>query len=268
MTDVVKEAMVKDRLSAESIREALHTKTIGSNILYYPTVSSTMDIAKQAAKDGAAEGTVIIADHQTAGRGRLNREWLAPPGSSLLLSIILHPEPEIITRLTMVACLAVAQSIEKVTDLKPAIKWPNDVLINGRKVSGILSEANISSDSVSYAIVGIALNVNLDVATIPEIAETATSLRMELGRKVSRQKVLVALLNEFDSLYAALRRGEPIHLQWRQRLETLGRRVTVRCGDEVQQGYAEDVDEDGNLLLRHDDGSMSTIAAGDVTLRE
>lgn len=259
--------MRQDDLSPSALSRELKTKTIGRNVLYFPTIPSTMDIAKQAAKDGAAEGTVVITDHQTAGRGRLNREWLAPPGSSLLLSIILYPEQQHLARLTMIACLAVAQSIEKVTGLKPAIKWPNDVLINGRKVSGILSEANLSGDSVSYAIVGIALNVNLDVTAIPEIAETATSLRMELGRKVSRQKVLVALLNEFDSLYAALRRGEPIHLQWRQRLETLGRKVTVRCGDEVQQGYAESVDEEGNLLLRHDDGSLSTIAAGDVTLR-
>jgi BirA family biotin operon repressor/biotin-[acetyl-CoA-carboxylase] ligase len=260
--------MRQDDLSPSALSRELKTKTIGCNILYHPKVSSTMDIAKQAAKDGATEGTVVIADHQTAGRGRLNREWLAPPHSSLLLSIILHPEPETLNRLTMVACLAVARSIEKVTGLKPAIKWPNDVLIGGRKVSGILSEADISGDSVSYAIMGIALNVNLDVTAIPEIAETATSLRMELGREVPRQKVLVALLNESDLLYAALRSGEPIHQQWRERLETLGRRVTVRCGDEVQQGYAEDVDEDGNLLLRHNDGSLSTLAAGDVTLRE
>ncbi len=264
----MKKAMETDRLSTESIRGAIDTKLIGRNILYYPTTASTMDVAKQAAKDGAAEGTVIIADRQTAGRGRLKREWLAPTGSSLLLSILLYPEPEILRRLTMVACLAVSRGIEQVTGLKADIKWPNDVLINNRKVSGILSEADISGDSIRYAIVGIAINVNLDTNAIPEIAGTATSLSMELGRKVSRLKVLVALLNEFDSLYAALQRGEPICQQWRQRLETIGRRVTVRCGDEVQQGYAEDVDENGNLLLRHDDGSLSTIAAGDVTLRE
>ena len=259
--------MRQDDLSPSALSRELKTKLIGRNILYHPKVSSTMDIAKQAARDGAAEGTVVVADHQTAGRGRLNREWLAPLGSSLLLSIILYPKQEHLPRLTMVACLAVAQSIEKVTGLKPAIKWPNDVLIKGRKVSGILSEANLSGDSISYAIVGIALNVNLDVTAIPEIAETATSLRMELDRKVSRLKILAALLGEFESLYAALCSGEPIHLQWQQRLETLGKKVTVRCGDEVQQGYAESVDEVGNLLLRHDDGSLSTIAAGDVTLR-
>ncbi len=259
--------MMENELSPDILHQELRTKLIGQNFLYYPTTPSTMDAAKQAIREGAAEGTVVIADHQTAGRGRLGREWLSPPASNILLSIVLYPMPEQLPRLTIAACLAVAQSIEKVIGLETTIKWPNDVLIAGKKVSGILIESDAHGDRVNYAIVGIALNVNLDPTTIPEISETATSLKHMLGRKVSRREVLIALLDEFEALYNALRRGEPIDREWRLRLETLGKKVAVRCGDEVQEGVAEGVDEDGNLLLRHSDGSLMTIAAGDVTLK-
>jgi BirA family biotin operon repressor/biotin-[acetyl-CoA-carboxylase] ligase len=259
--------MLENELSPDILRRELRTKLIGQDILHYPTTPSTMDAAKQAIKEGAAEGTVIITDHQTAGRGRLGREWLSPPRSSILLSIILYPLLEQLPRLTIAACLAVAQSIEKVTGIESTIKWPNDVLIAGKKVSGILIESDAHGDRVNYAIVGIALNINLDTATIPEISETATSLKQILGREVSRREVLLALLGEFEALYSALRRGEPIDQEWRRRLETLGKKVAVRCGDDVQEGVAEGVDEDGNLLLRHSDGSLVTIAAGDVTLK-
>jgi len=259
--------MMENDLSPDILRRELRTKLIGQDILHYPTTPSTMDAAKQAIREGAAEGTVIIADHQTAGRGRLGREWLSPLDSGILLSIILYPKLEQLPRLTIAACLAVAQSIEKVSGLEPTIKWPNDVLIAGKKVSGILIESDAHGDRVNYAIVGIALNVNLDPTTIPEISETATSLKQMLGRKVSRREVLIVLLGEFEALYSALRRGEPIDREWRRRLETLGKNISVRCGDEVQEGVAEGVDEDGNLLLRHSDGSLATIAAGDVTLK-
>ena len=254
-------------ISPASLRRRLKTKFVGHNILYYPVTSSTMDVAKQAVRDGAAEGTIVIADHQTAGRGRLGRTWLSPPDSSILLSIILYPNLEQLPRLTMAAALAVARSIEKVAGLEPVIKWPNDVLIDGKKVSGVLIESDVQGDTVHYAIVGIALNVNLDPSSIPEISETATSLKQALGREVSRLHVLESLLGELEQLYQALRRGEPIDKEWRRRLETLGKQVAVRCGGEVKEGCAESVDDDGNLLLRLPDSSLLTIAAGDVTLK-
>ncbi len=256
-----------NELSPDAIRQGLKTKLIGQSIIHYDTISSTMDAAKQAIQDGAGEGTVVVADHQTAGRGRLDREWLSSPGGSILISIILYPELEMLHRLTMAACLAVARSIEAVTGLQPAIKWPNDVLLEGRKVSGILSESDVSGEAVSYAIVGIALNVNLDTEKIPEISDIATSLKQVLGREVSRHQLLVSLLREFEDLYLKLRNGEPIQREWLQRLETLGKNVSVRCGDDVQDGYAESVDEEGNLIIRRPDGNLITFAAGDVTLR-
>lgn len=226
-----------------------------------------MDAAKRAIRDGAMEGTIVIADQQTSGRGRLGREWFSSPKSSILLSIILYPKLEYLPRLTMAACLAVVRSIEKLTSLEPSIKWPNDVLIDGKKVSGILIESDISGDSVKYAIVGIALNINFDPATIPEISETATSLKQVLGREVSRKDVILILLGEFEDLYNALRRGEQINREWHCRLDTLGKKVSVQCGDKIEEGFAEEVDDDGNLILRRSDDTTVIIAAGDVTLR-
>lgn len=254
-------------LSPACLQRELGTKFIGQNILYYPVTSSTMDVAKQAVREGAEEGTIVIADHQTAGRGRFGRKWWAPANSSILLSIILRPELEQLPSLNMAAALAVVRSIEKVTGLKPVIKWPNDVLIEGKKVSGALIESNIQDETVNSAVLGIGLNVNLDPSSIPEISETATSLREVLKEEVSRWEMLRSLLGEFEELYSALREGEPIDKLWRRRLETLGNKVMVKCGEVVMEGYAESVDNQGNLLLRCPDGSLLTIVAGQVTLR-
>ena len=245
----------------------LRTRFIGQKTLYYPVTSSTMDVAKQAIRDGAREGTIIIADYQTSGRGRLGRKWISSPDDSILLSIILYPEIEELRLLNMIAALAVAQSIEKLTDLKPILKWPNDVLIEGKKVSGALIESDVQGEQANSAIVGIGLNVNLDPSSMPEISETATSLKEMLGREVSRLDMLESLLCEFEELCQALHHGEPIHKEWQRRLDTIGREVAVKQGNEVLEGYAESVDKDGNLLLRCPDGTLATIISGDVTLK-
>ena len=259
--------MSEEQLSVESIRDALNTKYIGRPTLYYPSVSSTMDVARQSIAKGAAEGTVILADEQTSGRGRLGREWVSPPDSSLMLSIILYPKLAQIQRLTMVACIAIARCIEDVAYLETSIKWPNDVLINGKKVSGVLIESDVAGDKVNYAIVGMALNVNLEVDIFPEIAAIATSLKREIGLHFSRLDMAASLLGEFEDVYNALRKGEPIQQEWKRRLKTLGQKVTVRCGDVVRKGVAEDVDDDGNLLLRLPNKKLEVISAGDVTLK-
>ncbi|MFA5374803.1 MAG: biotin--[acetyl-CoA-carboxylase] ligase [Dehalococcoidia bacterium] len=259
--------MEENILSAESIRDALNTKYIGRPTFYYPSVSSTMDVARQSIAKGASEGTVVLADEQTSGRGRLRREWVSPPDSSLTLSIILYPKLVQVQRLTMAACIAIARCIEDVAYLENSIKWPNDVLINDKKVSGVLIESDVAGDNVNYAIVGIALNVNLDVDSYPEIAAIATSLKRELGLHFSRLDVLASLLAEFEAVYNALCKGEPIQLEWKRRLKTLGQNVTVRCGDVVRKGVAEDVDDDGNLLLRLPNKKLEVISAGDVTLK-
>jgi len=224
-----------------------------------------MDIARKAAREGASEGTIVVAEEQTAGRARLGRVWINPPGV-IAVSVILHPEMSQLLRLTMVASLATSRSIEQATGLRSTIKWPNDVLINGKKVSGILTESALRGQSVDWAIIGIGINVNFDPEAYPEIANIATSLSAEMGREVSQLNVLLHLLSEIELLYLALRRGEPIDEEWRCKLETLGKVVQVKTGTQVEKGYAEGVDNDGALLLRRSDGSLARIIAGEVTL--
>ncbi len=258
--------MVGDSLSAASITSELETRFVGQRVIYYPSLTSTMGVARREAQQEAAEGTVIIADEQTAGRGRLGRVWLSPRGS-IALSIILYPSLSHLPSLIMLASLAVVHSIEAVTGLKSQTKWPNDVLVNGRKVCGILIESDVQGNAVNYAIIGIGINANLRLADFPEILPIATSLSDELGRDVSRLSIIRCLLVETERVYLALSAGESIYEEWRDSLVTLGRRVCVKTGEAIYEGVAESVARDGSLLLRGPDGSLTRIVAGDVTLR-
>jgi len=259
--------MVENKLSTASITSNLGTHFIGQRVIYYPSLTSTMEAARQEAQLGAGEGTVIIADEQTAGRGRLKRAWLSPEGS-IALSIILYPSVVNLPSLIMLSSLAVVHSIEAVTGLKPRIKWPNDVLVNDRKVCGILVEGSVRGSIVDYAIIGIGVNVNLRLSDFPEIQSTVTSLSAELGRDVSRLRLVRRLLVEVEGLYLTLRAGGAIYEEWRDNLITLGRKIRVKSGKTVYEGVAESVDRDGSLLLRHSNGTLSKIVAGDATLRD
>ena len=256
----------KSDISPEAVRQKLTTEFVGRHFLYYPSVTSTMDVARKEAKEGAIEGTVVVAEEQTVGRARLGRSWINPPGV-VAVSIILRPEMSQLIRLTMVAALATSRCIEKATGLKTTIKWPNDVLIGGKKVSGILTESALRGQSVDWAVIGIGINVNFDPKAYSEIADIATSLSVELGKQVSQLSVLIHLLSEVESSYSALRRGEPVHEEWCSKLETLGKVVQVKTGTDVEKGFAESVDNDGALLLRRTDGTLIRIVAGEVTLR-
>ncbi len=253
-------------ISPEAVRQRLTTKFVGHNFFYYPSVTSTMDVARKFAREGAQEGTVVVAEEQTVGRARLGRAWINPPGV-LAVSVILHPEMSQLVRLTMVASLATSRCIERATGLETAIKWPNDVLIRGKKISGILTESALRGQSVEWAVIGIGINVNFDPGAYPEIADIATSLSVELGKNVSPLDVLVHLLTEMERFYLALRGGEPVRLEWQNKLETLGKVVQVKTGDGLEKGFAESVDDDGALILRRPDGSKVRIVAGEVTLR-
>jgi BirA family biotin operon repressor/biotin-[acetyl-CoA-carboxylase] ligase len=167
----------------------------------------------------------------------------------------------------MLASLAVIYSIEAVTGLKTQIKWPNDILINGKKVCGILVESDVQRNKLTYAIIGIGINVNFQASDFPEIASFATSLADELGRQVSRVDIIRSLLMEVERLYLPLN-TEFIYREWRERLVTLGKKVQVRWGETVVEGIAESVAQDGSLLLRHSNGSLTRIVGGDVSLRE
>ena len=256
---------MEDSLSPASITNNLDTRFIGQRVIYHPRLTSTMDVAKREAQQGAAEGTVVVADEQTAGKGRLERDWLSPKGS-IALSIILYPTLLNLHSLIMVASLAAVHSIEAVTGLKSQVKWSNDILINNRKVCGILIENEVRGDRVDYAIIGIGMNVNLRISDFPEILSIATSLYDELGREVSRLSLIQRLLSEIERLYLSLPAGESVYQEWRDRLVTLGKRVQVKSGETIYEGIAESVASDGSLLLRQLDGSLTRIVAGDVTL--
>ena len=257
--------MLNEDLSPASITAGLDTRLIGRKVLYYPRLTSTMDIARREARRGAPEGTIVLADEQTAGKGRIKRLWFTP-GGNIALSLVLYPALSDLPYLVMLASLAVVRSIETSTGLHAQIKWPNDVLIKGKKVCGILAESDTSGGAVAYAIIGIGINVDLRLADFPDIAATATSLVAELGREVSRLELLRCLLAAVERLYLSSR--ESIYQAWRDRLITLGKSVQVASGKSVIAGVAESVERDGSLLLRRSDGSVSRIVAGDVTLRD
>jgi BirA family biotin operon repressor/biotin-[acetyl-CoA-carboxylase] ligase len=226
-----------------------------------------MDAARDEALKGAKEGTVVIAGEQTGGRGRLKRAWLAPEGN-IALSVILHPDIKALPCLIMIASLAAAQSIESVAGVKASIKWPNDVLIGDKKVGGILIENEVRGNKAAFSIVGIGINIDLKAADYAEIAKTATSLKEASGKKDLRIKIIQALLTEFEKLYLKLPDGKTIYEAWRDKLVTLGKKVRAQMGSQSIEGIAEVVDEEGALMINGEDGRLTRVVAGDVTLRE
>ena len=255
--------------SADELLSGLGTKYIGRNAVVLTSTESTNREARRLADAGAPEGTLVVADYQTAGRGRLDRRWEAPPGSSLLMSLIFRPELRAaqVHRLTMVCALSLLDAVESTTGLTAGLKWPNDILINDAKVSGILAETGISGTRLEYAIVGIGLNVNLDPAHLPaDLLMSATSLSQALGKEVERRTLLRALLRSVETRYEELLAGFSPYQTYMRRLETLGRQVTVELPDGPCTGVAEGVDADGALLVRVAEGSLQRILAGDVTL--
>ncbi|MFC2044217.1 biotin--[acetyl-CoA-carboxylase] ligase [Chloroflexota bacterium] len=259
--------MAEDNLFVASITRDLGTRFVGQKVIYFPSLTSTMEVARKEAQKGAPEGTVIIADKQTAGKGRIGRAWLTPKGN-IAFSIILHPSLTYLSSLIMLASLAVVYSIERIAGLKAWVKWPNDILINGRKACGILIESDVHPNSVNYAIIGIGINVNLRLADFPWLESTATSLSDELGREVQCFSLIRRVLVEVENLYLDLLAGKPLYQEWRDNLITLGKQVRVKTAEIVYEGVAESVARDGSLLLRGRDGNLIEILAGDVTLRD
>jgi BirA family biotin operon repressor/biotin-[acetyl-CoA-carboxylase] ligase len=247
------------------IKRHLNTKFVGRKLYHYHRLATTMKTAKELAKKGTAEGTVVIADTQTAGRGRLGRTWISPEGS-MAISLILKPSLDNLPQLVMIASLAVVRTIKKVTGIQAQIKWPNDVLIKGKKVCGILIENEVKGDKVNFAIIGIGINVNFDPLTFPKIADIATSLSHELGAEVSKAALISTMLPELEQLYIEAQSGALIYREWQKSMGMLGRWIKVKTGETVEQGKAETVTENGHLNLRRSDGSLAEILAGDVTV--
>ncbi len=248
------------------LRTGLYTAIVGRSVRYYQSTGSTMDDAAQWARDGADEGAVVVAETQTASRGRLGRRWVSDAGN-LYFSVLFRPSADALPLLSPLAGVAVARAVRQVAGLYPTIKWPNDVMIEDRKVAGILAESALSGSRVEHAVVGIGVNVALDVSADREIAATAASLNALLDADVDRAELLRRILQHMDDLYLDLRRGRSPIPEWRRWLDTLGQRVTVSHHGMTNDGLAEDIDDLGNLLLRTDDGEQLTLTAGDITLR-
>ena len=252
-------------LVSEAIRQGLYTHVVGRRLLYFPELTSTMDEAARLAEDGAEEGTVVVAEIQSAGRGRQGRSWVSQPGN-LLFSVLFRPSVEQLPFISIIGGLAAVRAVRKTTGLPACIKWPNDLMIGGRKAAGILAESAIAGNSVWYAVLGIGLNVALDTGGSEEIAALATSINAAAGQEVSRETLLRQLLLDLDATYLQLRQGRSPVPEWRGLLDTIGQRVDAVSGGETYAGLAEGVDDTGNLLLRKDDGELLTLTAGDVSL--
>lgn len=255
-----------------AVAAALATRRLGRPLQFRPSVGSTNEEVRSLARGGAPEGLVLLADEQTAGRGRLGRGWQSPAGEGIWLSVLLRPPlpPPETPRLTLAAAVAVAEAI-RAAGLPAGIKWPNDVLIEGKKCCGILTELELAGDAVAFAVVGMGLNVN-QAEFPPAIAAAATSLRLAAGHAFERAPLVCALLERLEARYEQLLAGEAALVlgAWRALSVTLGKRVRIipATGGAAYLGEAVDVDADGALRLRLDDGREERLLAGEVSLRE
>jgi BirA family biotin operon repressor/biotin-[acetyl-CoA-carboxylase] ligase len=229
-------------------------------IHYFPEIGSTMDVARELAKKGAAQGTIVIAEAQTHGRGRLSRDWLSPKGG-IYLTIILRPGicPAYAPRMNLMAAVAVAATIRKLFGLMTELKWPNDVLIAGKKVCGILAEMDAEMDIVNFVNVGIGINAN---SSVTSFENRATSLKEALGREISRKELLTALITEIERRQPLLMKADLLE-EWKRLSATLDQDVRVMSLDEEVMGRAIDIDATGALILKGRDGSLRTVLVGD-----
>jgi BirA family transcriptional regulator, biotin operon repressor / biotin---[acetyl-CoA-carboxylase] ligase len=256
-------------LLPEEIMPGLDTRVIGRKIAYYNEVTSTQDIAAELAKAGSADGTAVISESQTSGRGRKGRNWVSSPEGGLHLSLILKPDlaPAQVAHIPLVTGIALTRAIRQTTTLHPQIKWPNDIIINRKKAGGILTEMSSEIDRVNYIILGIGLNVNVPGSYLaPRIAGSATSLVEESGSPVSRAGLVQRFLNEFEILYHQyLASGfSSVRDDWKALSNTLNSGVKIDDGSHLIEGIALDIDENGFLIVRKADGNISRIVSGDV----
>lgn len=261
-----------DVLHADDLLARLgRTKVIGRDIRVFEQTTSTNDVIEKLARDGVKEGVVVFAESQTKGRGRLGRVWASPVRKGLWFSILLRPDlrPQETTQITVAAATAVWRAIHEVTGLTPEIKWPNDILIGGKKVVGILTELSAEVDRVKHITLGVGVDVNLAASEFPpELRKVATSLRVECGKPTVRAELATAILQELDFDYGRICAGKFPALadEWEDHCATIGKQVVVGIGERKIRGRAESLDDDGALLLRTEHGRLERIIGGDVTL--
>lgn len=265
---------VPDVLHADDLRSLVPPRQIiGRDIRVFEETQSTNDVAEKLARDGVAEGVVVFAETQTRGRGRLGRVWVSPRRKGLWFSVLLRPNlrPEAATQLTVAAATALVRAIQAQAGVKTEIKWPNDILVRGKKLAGVLTELSAELDHIKHIILGIGVDVNLGLNDLPsDLRKTATSLRIETGQTFRRADLAAAVLTELDRDYQRIRNQEfaLVADEWEGQCTTLGRRVKIDLGERVVEGRAESLDADGALLLRTEHGHLERIIGGDVTLQK
>lgn len=263
-----------DVLHADDLIASLgKTKVVGRDIRVFEQTTSTNDVVEKLARDGVKEGVVVFAESQTKGRGRLGRVWTSPVRKGLWFSILLRPDlrPQETTQLTIAAATAIWRAIHAETGISAEIKWPNDILIRGRKVVGILTELSAEVDRVKHVTLGIGVDVNLTASEMPaELRKIATSLRIESGKAVSRAELATAILRELDRDYARVCGGGFAKLadEWEEHCTTIGQPVVVSMGTRKIRGRAESLDDDGALLVRTEHGHLERVIGGDVILEK
>ena len=261
-----------DTLMADDIMSRLgKVNAIGRKITVFERTTSTNDEIEKAAINGHAEGLVVFAESQTRGRGRMGRRWSSPAGKGLWFSFLLRPKltPDKCTQLTAATATALVRAIRSKTNITPEIKWPNDLLIDGKKVAGILTELQAELDLVHYVIIGIGIDVQQSLSDFPaELRKSAISLKMALGRPVDRPSLATAILRELDRDYARIldRQFKELAEEWEARCSTLGQHVSIEVGARTLRGRAEALDPNGALLLRTDHGRLEPVTGGDVLI--
>lgn len=262
---------IPDLLRPQELREGLKTVCIGQvEIRYFDRTDSTNLRAKAMAADGAPEGTLVIAEEQTQGRGRRGRNWFSPPGAGIYLSLILRPGilPQEAPRFALLTATAVAEAVREITMLETRIKWPNDILVGGRKLGGILTEISMEMDKVEYMIVGLGLNVNLArEAFPPDLQELGTSIQVEMGRFLPRLPLVRRILEKFEETYQEYQRQgfASIRSRWQAFTDMIGRTVAVDTMGRRFTGEVMDFDEDGYLVVREHNGGPVRLFSGDVS---
>lgn len=254
---------------SQQIKDGLTTRWLGKTIHWYDAVESTNLIAIEMAKQGAPEGTAVLANEQLSGRGRGVRSWHSPAGVGVYCSIVLRPKmaPSKGQLITLMTSVSIVKAIAQRTGLSPRVKWPNDILINNRKVAGILLESRVSGAQIGYVVLGFGINVNNDSADLPEdIRVKASSLLLELKKPVDRSTLVVEIFSELERIYDIFQRHDfsLILEQWRHYSATLGQRVRIWQKDKTTEGIALDLTEDGGLLLKLEEGKQVVVHAGDV----
>jgi BirA family transcriptional regulator, biotin operon repressor / biotin---[acetyl-CoA-carboxylase] ligase len=265
---------VPDVLHADDLLSLLEPgMVIGRDIRVFEETTSTNDVIDKLGRDGVKEGVVVFAESQSKGRGRLGRTWVSARGKGLWFSVLLRPPlpPQAATQITVASATALARALGQVSGLRVEIKWPNDILVNERKLCGILTEMTAELDKINFIVLGIGVNVNFEAADFPpELRKLATSLALETGRPFRRSEVATAIVRALDAEYARVRSGrfEAVADEWEAQCTTIGRNVQITCGHRVIHGRAESLDSEGALLVRTQHGHLERIIGGDVTLRK